>query len=110
MAVYVISKGYDVLAFTKSWLETDTDQLTINELVSAGYGFNQILRKSARRESGIGILYKSGLVSRGVRESGDKYIFGKHDCTTNILFYIVIFLLNKLALETRFSSLNCLKT
>ena len=51
---YVISQGIDVLAITETWLGTDTDQLTINEVVPGGYEFNHIPRKSGRRGGGIG--------------------------------------------------------
>ena len=61
VADYVVSQGIDVLALTETWLGTDTDQLTINELVPGGYEFNHIARKSSRRGGGNGILYKSGL-------------------------------------------------
>ena len=40
MAGYVISRGTDV--------QTDIDQLTINELVHTGYEFNKIAYKSGR--------------------------------------------------------------
>jgi len=30
---YVVSQGIDVLSLTETWLGTDTDQLTINDLV-----------------------------------------------------------------------------
>ena len=33
VADYIVSQGIDVLAITEMWLRTDTDQLTINELV-----------------------------------------------------------------------------
>ena len=55
---YVVSQGVDVLALTETCLGTDTDQVTINDLVPAGSEFNHFPRKSG---GGIGILYKSGL-------------------------------------------------
>jgi len=61
VADYVVSQGIDVLALTETWLVTDTDQFTTNELVPGGYEFNQIPRNSGRRGGGIGIIYKSGL-------------------------------------------------
>ena len=54
VADYVVSEGIDVLALTETWLGTDIYQLTINELVTGGYEFNHIPRKSGRRGGGIG--------------------------------------------------------
>ena len=56
MADYVVSQGIDVLALTETWLGTDTDQLTINELVPGGYEFNHISRKSGRRDGGLAVM------------------------------------------------------
>jgi len=53
VADYVVSKGIDVLALTEMWLGTDTDQLTINQLVPGGYEFNYIPGKSGKRGDDI---------------------------------------------------------
>ena len=58
---YIISQGIDVLTLTETLLGNDTDQLTINELIPAGYEFNYIPSKSGRWDGEIGILYKSEL-------------------------------------------------
>ena len=47
VADYVVSQGIDVLAITERLLGTDTDQITINQLVPGGYEFNHIPRKVA---------------------------------------------------------------
>ena len=46
----------NVLALTERWLGTDSDQLTIYELVPGGYEFNHIPLKSGRRRGGIGTV------------------------------------------------------
>jgi len=55
---YVVSRGVDVLALTETWLGTDTDQFTINNLVPAGYEFSYIPRKNCRRGDGIDLMHK----------------------------------------------------
>ena len=53
MADYVVSQCIDVLALTETWLGSDTDQLTINQLIPTGYKCKHIPRKSSRRGGGI---------------------------------------------------------
>jgi len=57
LVFYVVFQDIAVLVMTETWLGTDTDQITINELVPAGYEFNHIPHKSDRRSRGIGIIY-----------------------------------------------------
>ena len=86
MADYVVSQGIDGLAVTETWLVTDTDQLTINELAPGGYKFNHIPRKSGRRGGGIGVLYKSGLtVMVNKSETTEMYTYFENmHCIINI--------------------------
>ena len=35
--VYLVTKGIYVLAVNEGWVETDTDQLTMRELIPTGY-------------------------------------------------------------------------
>jgi len=85
VADYVVSQGIDVLVLTETWLGIETDQLTINKLVTGGYELNHIPRKSGRRGGGIGILYKSGLtVTVSKSEITEMYThFENMDCTIN---------------------------
>jgi len=78
---YVVSQTIDVLALTETRLVTDTDQLTINELVPGGCEFNLIPRNCGRRGRGIGIRYRSGLTVT-VSQRQRRYIY--RDCTINI--------------------------
>jgi len=96
-------KVFGVLALTETWFVTETDQLTINELVPTGYEFNHIPSKSGRRAGGIGILYKSGLTVT-VCKSETTEIY------THFVLYIVPLLLNKMGLEIQFSLVNGLNT
>ena len=65
------------------WLGTDTDQLTITDLVPAGYEFNHIPRKLGRHGRCIGILCKSGLtVTVSNSQTTDMYThFENMDCS-----------------------------
>jgi len=63
-ADYFVFQDIDVLVFPEMWLRTDTDQLTINKLVSTDYKFNYIhhksgKHKSGKRSGGIGMMYRS---------------------------------------------------
>ena len=62
MVNVIVSQSLDVLALAEKLSGTDTDQLTLNDLVPAGYEFNHILCKSGRRCGGIGISIKFRLV------------------------------------------------
>jgi len=83
---YVVSQGIDVFPLTETWLGTETDQLTINELVPGSYEFNHIPRKIGRRAGCIGILYRSGLtVTVSKSETTEMYThFENIDCIINI--------------------------
>ena len=95
MADYVVSESIDVLTLTETWFGTATDQLTVNELVSAGYAVKHIPSKSARRGGGIGTLYKSRVVAMVVKsETTDIYThFENMNFTINIVKFTVIYFL-----------------
>ena len=52
-----------MLALSKTWLGTDTDNQVINKLVPSGYTIQHISRPSEKRGGGVAELYKCGLTN-----------------------------------------------
>ena len=56
----VVTQGLDILAFTETWLGTDSDPFVISESVPAGYSFLHISRKVGKSVGGVAVIYRSG--------------------------------------------------
>ena len=72
-----------MLAFSETWLGTDTDNQVINELVPSGCTIQHISRPSEKCGGGVAILYKCGLTIKTLDSTWNGMFthFEHIDCT-----------------------------
>ena len=58
---YITTNDFDLIALTETWLQEDTPQSLIQDLVPNDYSIKHLPRQGARRGGGVGVIYKSNI-------------------------------------------------
>ena len=70
---YIVSRDFDVVALTETWLGSNIDRHVTGELVPTGYKLKHVPRPGDRKGGGVALLYKSAISLRVTGSTGSEF-------------------------------------
>ena len=58
---FISTNDFDLIALTETWLQEETPQSVIRDLVPDNYSIKHVPRPGTRRGGGVGVIYKSSI-------------------------------------------------
>ena len=58
---YVVTKAFDIVALTETWLGSSIDKVCLAELLPAGYDIQSVPRLDGRQGGGVAVMYRNSL-------------------------------------------------